>query len=126
MYDNPLGTDYIFKSTRSNEHISYDSMREILLELAKTVNLPDMNRIGWHSCRKTRADQEFDQTGGDLARVRQILGHTERSKSTRLYLSHPPAPILVNTPEFIVRYKIALLELSNKILERALQLIVGK
>ena len=32
--------------------------------------------------------------------------------------------VLVNTPEFIVRYKIALLELSNKLLERALQLIV--
>ena len=64
---------YIFKSTRSNaDHITYDSMREILLELAKTVNLPELNLIGWHSCRKTRADQEFDQTGGNLPSVRQI------------------------------------------------------
>ena len=91
--DNPSGNVYVFKSTRSNDHITYDSMREILLELAKTVNLPELNRIGWHSCRKTRADQEFVQTaGGDLPSVRQILGHTEKSKSTKLYLSHRPAP----------------------------------
>ena len=35
---------------RSNDHITYESiMREILLELAKTVNLPELNRIGWRA-----------------------------------------------------------------------------
>ena len=28
--DNPSGNVYVFKSTRSNDHITYDSMREIL------------------------------------------------------------------------------------------------
>ena len=84
---------YIFKSTRSNaHHITYDYMRDILLELAKTLNLPEQELIGWHSCRKTRADQEFDQTEGDLPSVRHILGHTAKSKSTKLYLSRRPAP----------------------------------
>ena len=89
MFSNP--------PARSEEHISYDSMREIMPAGTGTksrINLPDHENalIGWHSCRKTRADQEFNPTGDLLAKVRRrILGHTEKSKSTKFYLTRPPA-----------------------------------
>ena len=51
--------DFIFKSTINDNHISYDSMRYVIKELAQTAGLADQTRIlGWHSCRKTRADHE--------------------------------------------------------------------
>ena len=85
-------TDYIFKSTTHDTHISYgDSMRSVLKELAETAGLPDLSRIGWHSCRKTRADQEMTHTG-DIMKVRHILDHSKRSSSTKFYLNtHPPS-----------------------------------
>ena len=39
-------TDYIFKSTTHDTHISYDSMRSVLTELARTAGLPDLSSHG--------------------------------------------------------------------------------
>ena len=86
--DKPI-TDYIFKSTTHDTHISYESMRSVITELAITAGLPDLSRIGWHSCRKTRAEQEMTHTG-DIQEVRHILDHSKRSRSTKFYLTHPP------------------------------------
>ena len=84
-------TDYVFKSTTHDTHISYDSMRSVLVGLAETAELPDLSRIGWHSCRKTRAEQEMSHTG-DIQEVRNILDHSIKSSSTKFYLkTHPPA-----------------------------------
>ena len=83
-------TDYIFKSTTNNGHISYDSMLAVLHDLAKLCHLPQPDLIGWHSCRKTRADLEHSSTEGDMNAVRAILGHTKDSRSTNFYLSRPP------------------------------------
>ena len=58
-------TDFIFKSFNKECHISYDSMLGVLHELAKAGNLPSPELIRWHSCRKSRADQEYVATDGD-------------------------------------------------------------
>ena len=79
--------DFVFKSSVSNNHISYDSMLDVLHDLATTAKLPCPESIGWHSCRKTRADEEYVRTDGDLTAVRRVLGHTKNSKSTNRYLS---------------------------------------
>ena len=79
--------DFIFKSSTNNHHISYDSMLEVLHDLVTTANLPHPETIGWHSCRKTRADEEYLKTDGNLTAVRRVLGHTKNSKSTNRYLS---------------------------------------
>ena len=86
-----IPSDFIFKSFNKESHISYDSMLEVLHDLAKTGNLPSPDLIGWHSCRKTRADQEHGATDGDMDAVRSILGHSKNSYSTNFYLSRPPA-----------------------------------
>jgi integrase len=83
-------TDYIFKSTMYDTHISYDSMRSVLIGLAETAGLRDLSLVGWHSCRKTRADLEMTHTG-DISKVRHILDHTKKSSSTKFYLTHPPS-----------------------------------
>ena len=85
-----IPSEFIFKSFNKESHISYDSMLGVLHDLAKTGNLPSPDLIGWHSCRKTRADQEHGATDGDMDAVRSILGHSKNSHSTNYYLSHPP------------------------------------
>jgi hypothetical protein len=70
-------------------------MLAVLHRLATQLNLPNPQQIGWHSCRKTRADEEHAGTEGDMAAVRHVLGHSANSRSTPRYLSsassaHPP------------------------------------
>ena len=88
-------SEYLFKSSATNSYVTYDSMLAVLHKLATQLNLPNPQQIGWHSCRKTRADEENAGTEGDIAAVRHVLGHSANSRSTPRYLSsassaHPP------------------------------------
>ena len=61
----------------------------MILTLAEEAEIPDLNRIGWHSCRKSQADSTLELTGS-MDAVRTLLGHTLKSRSTNFYLSSRP------------------------------------
>ena len=84
--------NYIFCSTLLNprDNISYwSTMRKMFLTLAEEAKIPDLNRIRWHSCRKSQADSTLEATGS-IDAVRTLLGHTQKSRSTNFYLSSRP------------------------------------
>ena len=88
-----IPSEFIFKSFNKESHISYyDSMLGVLHDLAKTGNLPSPDLIGWHSCRKTRADHEYGATDGDMDAVRSILGHSKNWLTAPTFTS-PTRPL---------------------------------
>ena len=83
-------TGFIFRSQGEehdpNSHVSYDTMRRTLLNMADKIGIVDLTLIGWHSCRKTKACLTFQETGQEDP-VRQVLGHTKKSTNYRKYLN---------------------------------------
>jgi integrase len=85
-------TGFIFRSQGEehdpNSHVSYDTMRRTLLNLAGKIGIVDLTVIGWHSCRKTKACLTFQETGKEEA-VREVLGHAKKSANYKKYLNRP-------------------------------------
>ena len=85
-------TGFIFRSQGEehdpNSHVSYDTMRRTLLNLAGKIGIVDLSVIGWHSCRKTKACLTFQETGKEEA-VREVLGHAKKSANYKKYLNRP-------------------------------------
>ena len=83
-------TGFIFRSQgeehNPNSHVTYDTMRRTLLNMAEKIGIADLTFIGWHSCRKTKACLTFQETGLEDP-VRQVLGHTKKSTNYRKYLN---------------------------------------
>ena len=87
-------TGYIFRSQGQEHdpasHVTYDTMRKTLLRIAERIGIKDITKIGWHSCRKTKACLTFQETANETGKedsVRQVLGHTKKSTSFKYYLN---------------------------------------
>ena len=94
-------TGFIFRSQGEehdpNSHVSYDTMRRTLLNVAGKIGIVELSVIGWHSCRKTKACLTFQETGKEEA-VREVLGHAKKSANYKKYLNRPVAGGKMNSP----------------------------